>query len=176
MTRDLKHRTPPAKTPQRRFPRWLIGGVLFIGLGLALRGLVEGAHPTRPPASPAEQLPTPKEASFGFFRILEDREQRVAEQEIQAEARHLRTGKPSRAGAFSLLLGTFRHRAELESMRRQLAAYETLTPKAEEIRLTFSTWYRLSLGPYGHLADAIKVRRFLKAQGLDSVVTTPLPP
>ena len=176
MTRDLKHRTPLTKPPRAQPRRWLIGGLLLLGLGLTLKALIGGSNPTLPLPSSAQDPSPPREATFGFFRILEDREQQVGEQDLQAEARNLRNGRASRAGAFSLLLGTFRHRAEMESIRRQLAGYKTLTPRAEEIQLTFSTWYRLSLGPYGHLADAIKVRRFLKAQGLDCVVTTPLPP
>jgi cell division protein FtsN len=38
------------------------------------------------------------------------------------------------------------------------------------IKIENATWYRVKIGPYGTLADADKVRQYLRGNKIDSIV------
>lgn len=177
MTRDLKHRAPSGKTHRERRGRTslILGGLILLGAGALGLATKQFSSPTPPPAKPEEPAVLGGDSSpFTYFRMLEDRERQVDETEIQHDARSIRNGRTSTQGRFSLLLGTYRTREEAEGVRQDVRRYEPLSPQGERIHLQFSTWYRVTLGPYGQLSDAVKVRQFLRAQGQDSIITTPL--
>lgn len=174
MARDVKHRIPafrPEKRKTRRIP------VSFLGLSIA--GLVILAFLISKWAAapgilepPITRDARPEEAQFAYFRLLEDRENRVTESTISEEQRNIRLGKGATQGEFSLLIGTYKTREIAESVRNQLYAFEALKPRMEEVTLEFASWYRLKLGPYGTLRDANQVRLFLRDQGIDSIIET----
>lgn len=176
MPRDLKHRatySTPAKTS--------IGSKILLTGALALLaasvGLSLWNHETLQALKTrlGETLKTTA-PQFGYYRSLEDRERRVSEAEIQEDARQIRSGNPSVSGQYTLLVGTYKSKDELESMQKKLRAFRGLGPKSERVQLEFSSWYRVRLGPYGKLQEAVEVRSFLKNQGIDSIIETPLPP
>lgn len=115
---------------------------------------------------------SPEEARFGYFRLLEDRENRIPESQISEEQRNIRLGKSPTQGAFSLLVGTYKTRDQADAIRQQLSDFDALKPKMEEVTLEFASWFRLKLGPYGTLQDANQVRLFLREHGIDSILET----
>lgn len=174
MARDVKHRIP-AFRPEKRKPRWkpfALMGILLIGLGALVTWTLKWTSSTENPESPITRSAIPEEAHFGYFRLLEDRENRVSESRISEEQRNLRLGQEPTRGEFSLLVGTYKTRDKAESVRQQIFKFEALKPRMEEITLEFASWYRLKLGPYGNLRDANQVRLFLREHGIDSIIET----
>ncbi len=178
MARDVKHRIPAFRNNKRK-PRstlLILLGLLLLGLGILFYLVTQwSASPEPPPESPPPQRATADGVQFSYFRLLEDRENRVSENQINEEQRNIRLGKGPTPGSFSLLIGSFKTRDKAEAARRQLYAFEALKPKMEEVTLEFASWYRLKLGPYGNLRDANQVRLFLRNQGIDSIIETDEP-
>lgn len=54
-------------------------------------------------------------------------------------------------------------------MKAQLARLK-VKAKLEMIKLENTAWYRVKIGPYASLADADKVRQYLRSHQIDSVV------
>ncbi len=175
MARDVKHRIPAFRNDKRK-PRsklLILLALLLVALGILFSLVTKWrASPELPPESPPPQSTKTDGVQFSYFRLLEDRENRVSESQINEEQRNIRLGKGPTPGSFSLLIGSFKTRDKAEATRRQLYAFEALKPKMEEVTLEFASWYRLKLGPYGNLRDANQVRLFLRAQGIDSIIET----
>jgi cell division protein FtsN len=174
MARDVKHRIP-AFRPEKRKPRWkpfALVGLLLAGSGSLVTLTSKWSATSENPEPTMAQSALPEDAHFGYFRLLEDRENRVPESQISEEQRNLRLGKEPTPGEFSLLVGTFKTRDKAESVRQQIFEFEALKPRMEEVTLEFASWYRLKLGPYGNLRDANQVRLFLRDHGIDSIIET----
>ncbi|MEY4684038.1 MAG: hypothetical protein RLZ25_497 [Pseudomonadota bacterium] len=174
MARDVKHRIP-AFRPERRKPRvnlLLLLGLSVVGVGILATLLSKWSVSTEKSEPAITQSTPPDEAHFAYFRLLEDRENRVPENRISEEQRNIRLGKGATSGEFSLLIGTYKTRDKAESVRNQLSAFDALKPRMEEVTLEFATWFRLKLGPYGNLRDANQVRLFLRDHGIDSIIET----
>ena len=147
---------------------------LILILGATALGVVFWKSYTPIKESLLQALAQPPLPQFGYFRALEDRERIISEAEIQDEARSIRNGNPALTGEFTLLVGTYKTRGDIDAIRQRLNAFERLNPKLEQVHLEFSSWFRVKLGPYGKLQEAVQVRSFLKTQGIDSVIETPL--
>lgn len=174
MARDVKHRIPAFRA-QKRKPRrqlFILSGLLVAGLWTLTSLISKWSTSPEHHELPSEQSAAAEEARFAYFRLLEDRETRVPESQINEEQRNIRLGKEPTSGEFSLLIGTYKTRDQAESVRKQLYGFDALKPKMEEVTLAFASWYRLKLGPYGTLKDANQVRLFLRNNGIDSIIET----
>lgn len=180
MPKDLKHRVPSfrKKKPRRvdaRLGVALFGGLLFAAiLASGLQRLITTPHTA--PAWLTRMLATPSvpEPGFRFFKLLPDGERLITEAAINAEHRETRLGKPPTAGQFFLQAGSFIHKEQAEDLKARLETQERLKPRLEMIKLDYVTWYRVKLGPYRTLADADRVRLFLRERQLDSIIQTPV--
>lgn len=178
MARDVKHRIPAFRTERRKPQRklLLLLGLLVGGLAISALLISKGSPPSPPlQETTVTQASRPEEAHFAYFRLLEDRENRVSESQINEEQRNIRLGKGATLGEFSLLIGTYKTRDQAESVRKQLHEFDALKPKMEEVTLEFASWYRLKLGPYASLREANQVRLFLRNNGIDSIIETAKP-
>ncbi len=173
MAKDLKHRIPAYRNTKRRsgvFRRISILGLLCALLGVALTYALRSEKQDGGPVLAKEKRTEKPLPLFSYFRILEDREATVPENQVSEDQRNLRLGKSTQKGSFCLLIGTYKSRNEAEAMKAQLASFDALKPRMEEVTLEFASWFRLKLGPYGTLNDANMVRLFLRDQRIDSIL------
>jgi cell division protein FtsN len=117
----------------------------------------------RTPATP--QQPEPR---FTFYKILPEKEVIIPESEIKTMKREESLGKKPEA-AYLLQAGSFTSQQEAEKLKARLAEIK-VKAKLEMIKLENTAWYRVKVGPYATLADADKVRQYLRANKIDSIV------
>lgn len=126
----------------------------------------------KPPAAAVDQpAPTPHvEPRFTFYKVLPEKEVIVAESEIKALKREEESeGKAAKGGVYMVQAGAFTKREEADRLRAQLAQIN-VKAKLEMIQLDNTSWFRVKVGPYATLADADKVRQYLRSNRIDSVV------
>jgi cell division protein FtsN len=111
---------------------------------------------------------SPPEPRFSFYKILPEKEVIVAENEIKAMKREESQGKKP-AAAYLLQAGSFASQQEAEKLKARLAELK-VKARLEMIKLDNTAWYRVKIGPYATLADADKVRQYLRGNKIDSIV------
>jgi cell division protein FtsN len=112
---------------------------------------------------------TPQEPRFTFYKILAEKEVIIPESEIKSIKREESLGKPPETGVYMLQAGSFTKPQDAERLKAQLAQIR-INAKLEMIKLDNATWYRVKVGPYATLADADKVRQYLRGNKIDSIV------
>lgn len=126
-----------------------------------------------PPAASQAAPPQPQphvEPRFSFYKVLPEKEVIIAESEIKALKREEESeGKGAKGGVYMVQAGAFTKREEADRLRGQLAQMN-IKAKLEMIQLDNIAWYRVKVGPYATLADADKVRQYLRSNRVDSVV------
>jgi cell division protein FtsN len=127
-----------------------------------------------PPAAATGQAAPPPphvEPRFSFYKVLPEKEVIIAESEIKALKREEESqGKvPTKVGVYMVQAGAFTKREEADRLRGQLAQMN-IKAKLEMIQLDNTAWFRVKVGPYATLADADKVRQYLRSNRVDSVV------
>jgi cell division protein FtsN len=129
----------------------------------------EGNKPTG--QSPEQKTETikPREPRFTFYKILPEKEVIIPESEIKIIKREESRGSRPIAGLYLVQAGSFDNLRNAEQLKADLAKIK-IKAKIEKIEIENSTWYRVKLGPYATLADADKIRAYLRAKGIDSVV------
>lgn len=111
----------------------------------------------------------PTEPRFTFYKILPEKEVIIPESEIKTIKREeSRASKPV-AALYLVQAGSFDNLRNAEQLKADLAKIK-IKAKIEKIEIENSTWYRVKLGPYATLADADKIRAYLRAKGIDSIV------
>ncbi|CAL1240361.1 SPOR domain-containing protein [Candidatus Methylocalor cossyra] len=139
----------------------------------------EAAAPAKPnpPPSPSPKdtpqndgktAPIP-EPRFTFYKILAEKEVIIPESEIKTLKREESLGKKPPAGTYLVQAGSYTSQQEAEKVKAQLARLK-VKAKLEMIKLENTAWYRVKIGPYASLADADKVRQYLRSHQIDSVV------
>ena len=143
------------------------------------------ANPVALPAKPAEAKPGVKkpdkandanpgsatlaEPRFTFYKILPEKEAIVPESEItnlkQAESQ----GNKPRAGQYLLQAGSFANPQDAVKMKEKLTALK-IKSHIENVKIENAAWNRVKIGPFTSLADADKVRTYLRNNQIDSVV------
>ncbi|CAI8847991.1 SPOR domain-containing protein [Methylocaldum szegediense] len=121
--------------------------------------------------SPEQKTETikPREPRFTFYKILPEKEVIIPESEIKIIKREeSRSSKPP-AGLYLVQAGSFDNLRNAEQLKADLAKIK-IKAKIEKIEIENSTWYRVKLGPYATLADADKIRAYLRTKGIDSIV------
>jgi cell division protein FtsN len=122
-----------------------------------------------PPDSEAPEPPAPPpEPRFSFYKLLPEKEVVIAENEIKAMKREESQGKKPGA-AYLLQAGSFTRQEDAEKLKARLAEVK-IKAKLEMIKLDNTAWYRVKIGPYATLADADKVRQYLRGNRIDSIV------
>ncbi|MEW6037289.1 MAG: SPOR domain-containing protein [Pseudomonadota bacterium] len=204
MPKDYKHRVPGYRQARRRQKRgWLAAGVaaacLAAGGGtyVILSRHAETAAVVPPPEAKAGQaqseqtankteaksletpVPTPgKKANpprFTFYKILSEKEEIIPEAEIRTIKREEEQGKSPPGGGYIVQAGSYRSRADAEKMRADLIRLK-VKARLESVKIENVEWFRVKVGPYDSLADADRLRSFLKKNGIDSVVQKMTPP
>ena len=129
--------------------------------------------PKSPPAqnpdeSTIARASKPPEPRFMFYKILPEKEVIIPESEIKIMKREESLGKKPET-AYLLQAGSFIAQHDAEKLKARLAEIK-IKARLEMIKLDGTAWYRVKIGPYATLADADKVRQYLHANKIDSVV------
>ena len=113
-------------------------------------------------------LPPPHEPRFSFYKLLPEKEIVVGESDIKTLKREEIQGRKS-TSTFLLQAGSFTNQADADRLKAKLAEIN-VKAKLEMIKLDNTAWYRVKVGPYATLADADKVRQYLRGNHIDSIV------
>lgn len=135
------------------------------------KGRKAASRDKTPPDDQAAVTPVPSpppEPRFSFYKILPEKEVIVAENEIKAMKREESQGKKPVA-AYLLQAGSFASQQEAEKLKARLAEIK-VKARLEMIKLDNTAWYRVKIGPYATLADADRVRQYLRGNKIDSIV------
>jgi cell division protein FtsN len=119
-----------------------------------------------------EQKPQPikpREPRFTFYKILPEKEVIIPESEIKTIKREESRGKQPTTALYLVQAGSFDNLQGAEQLKADLARIK-IKAKIEMIEIENSAWYRVKIGPYATLADADKVRAYLRKKGIDSIV------
>jgi len=119
-----------------------------------------------------EQKPQPakpREPRFTFYKILPEKEVIIPESEIKTIKREESQGSKPTVALYLVQAGSFDNLQSAEQLRADLAKIK-VKAKIEMIEIENSAWYRVKIGPYATLADADKVRAYLRKKDIDSVV------
>lgn len=128
------------------------------------KGAGNGKQPD--PAHAPTAIPEPR---FSFYKILGERESIIPENEIKTMKREEEAQGKKPETAYLLQAGSFTSQADAEKLKARLAEIR-VKAKLEMIKLDNTTWFRVKVGPYATLADADKVRQYLRSNKIDSVV------
>ena len=109
------------------------------------------------------------EPRFTFYKILPEKEAIIPESEItnlkQAESQ----GNKMRTGQYLLQAGSFANPQDAVKMKEKLTALK-IKSHIENVKIENAAWNRVKIGPFTSLADADKVRTYLRNNQIDSVV------
>jgi cell division protein FtsN len=123
-------------------------------------------------AQKPEQKPQPikpREPRFTFYKILPEKEVIIPESEIKTIKREESQGSKPTAALYLVQAGSFDNLQNAEQLKGDLAKIK-IKAKIEMIEIDNSAWYRVKIGPYATLADADKIRAYLRKKGIDSIV------
>jgi len=119
-----------------------------------------------------EQKPQPikpREPRFTFYKILPEKEVIIPESEIKTIKREESRGNQPTTALYLVQAGSFDNLQGAEQLKADLAKIK-IKAKIEMIEIENSAWYRVKIGPYATLADADKVRAYLRKKDIDSIV------
>ncbi len=180
------------KSHQRRGPdvRRLreFGYGLLCGIGVAALAFI---YLARAPSEPRERGDAPRpdphraapanaEASataaggsagnkYDFYDMLPNFEVVVPEKDKEVKRDLPAAAKIERPGVYVLQAGSYRHEADAERVRAQLAL-QGVTAKVQRVAIDADVWHRVRIGPIGNLDELNRVRRQLRAAEVDALV------
>ncbi len=166
---------------------WLLGGIL-IGLGTAVALMLKGYLPELKQHMPSvdgkssgtdesaliegdsSDAVSPKKPRYDFFTVLPEMEVVVPEQELsrKAEPEHGNTSSRSQ-DSYILQVGSFRHAADAEQMKAQLALLGSVA-SVQTVTVNSETWHRVRIGPFIGARKADEMRRMLSDNRIDTLV------
>jgi cell division protein FtsN len=122
------------------------------------------------PQPEEETMPPPplQEPRFTFYKLLPEKEVVIAENEVKTMKREESQGKKPE-GTYLLQAGSFTSQQDAEKLKARLAEIR-IKARLEMIKLDNTAWYRVKIGPYASLADADKVRQYLRSNRIDSIL------
>ncbi len=194
MVRDYK---PASRRGRKRrgasggAPGWAWGlAGLSAGLLVALLVWLKGATPPPRPEAPKTASGQPPDKPdpaaekgadaasskirFSFYTVLKESEVMVPETELPPPGRAATEAEPAEKralppGSYKVQAGSFRHRAEAETRKAELALLG-VHASIEPVRFDGQAWYRVLAGPYDTPGDAAAVRQALAREGIDTMV------
>ncbi len=117
---------------------------------------------------PAEPPPSKPEPRFTFYKILPEKEAIIPESEIKNLKHEESLGKKP-AVQYLLQAGSFPNGQDAEKLKARLSALK-IKSHVENVKIENVAWSRVKIGPFSSLADADRVRLYLRSNQIDSVV------
>jgi cell division protein FtsN len=122
-----------------------------------------------PDAKPPEAAAKPPEPRFTFYKILPELEAIVPESEIKTLKREESLGKKPASVKYLLQAGSFTNPQDAEKLKARLSALK-IKSHIETVKIDSTAWNRVKIGPFNNMADADRVRAYLRNNQMDSVV------
>lgn len=192
MARDYKDRANkrkrPAKQTQATVAWWKWGLVicliaLFIGFLVFLQNSVPKEksgqqtkkHSTiqkiakKAKTSSKKKKIEPEEPRFDFYTILPETEIVVPDYEINTRSREEQFGK-RKTSKYLMQAGSFRQFSEADKLRARLALMG-IESRVEKAKVGSVTWNRVKIGPYSNSSSISVIKKRLKQNGIDIIVT-----
>lgn len=123
---------------------------------------------SKEPAKPAQNA-KPPEPRFTFYKILPEKEAIIPESEITNLKREESQSKRPSAAQYLIQAGSFASPQEAVKLKEKLSALK-IKSHIENVKIENVAWNRVKIGPFSSLADADKVRTYLRNNQIDSVV------
>jgi len=120
-------------------------------------------------AKPKHQNKQPEEPRFDFYTILPETEIEVPDYEINTRSREERVGK-AKASKYILQAGSFRNFVEADKLRARLALIG-IESRVEKAKVGSVVWNRVKMGPYSRSSSVSLIKKRLKNNGIDAIVT-----
>lgn len=190
MPRDYKDRAGTAKKKNQQqasvvWWKWLLI-VLLIALFVAFLFFLRGSgseiekqtkqvsplsdvKKLKKAATPKHQNKEPVEPRFDFYTILPETEIEVPDYEINTRSREERIGK-AKASKYILQAGSFREFTEADKLRARLALIG-IESRVEKAKIGRVVWNRVKIGPYSRSSSISLIKKRLKNNGIDAIVT-----
>ena len=118
---------------------------------------------------PSEPAAKPPEPRFTFYKILPELEAIVPESEIKTLKHEESLGKKTPTVKYQLQAGSFTNAQDAEKLKARLSALK-IKSRIETVKIENAAWNRVKIGPFNTMADADRVRTYLRGNQLDSVV------
>ena len=126
----------------------------------------EGQKPGQEANAAVVKAPEPR---FTFYKILPEKEAIIPESEIKSLKQQESQGKRPQAGQYLLQAGSFANPQDAVKMKEKLTSLK-IKSHIENVKIENTAWNRVKIGPFNSLADADKVRTYLRNSQIDSVV------
>jgi len=183
MARDYKYRANQSKRkPQQTKVAWwkwvlvlLLISVFIFFLVFLDNSAPEENNKTLPvskkskPTKPKRQNKKPEQPRFDFYTILPETEIIVPDYEINTRSREEQLGK-SKSTKYLMQAGSFRDFSEADKLRARLALMG-IESRVEKARVGNATWNRVKMGPYSQSSSVSTIKKRLKSNGIDVIVT-----
>ena len=111
----------------------------------------------------------PPEPRFTFYKILPEKEAIIPESEIKNLKNQESLSKKPQAGQYLLQVGSFANPLDAANLKGRLSDLK-IKSHIENVKIENTAWNRVKIGPFKSLADADKVRTYLRNNQVDSVV------
>lgn len=148
-----------------------LGVVVGLGLATAVGLMRPSTHPMGPQAQSNEVIaPLEEELApprrYEFFSVLPEVERVVPEREIEQA---IADQNPEPSKTYRLQAGSFRSRADAESLRAQITLLG-LSAEVQSVTVDDESWHRVRVGPFDSARAADGARRRLQDNGMEALV------
>lgn len=118
---------------------------------------------------PKHQNKKPEEPRYDFYTILPETEIVVPDYEINTRSREEQLGK-RKESQYIVQAGSFRQYIEADRLRARLALMG-IESRVEKATVGNVIWNRVKMGPYKHSSSISVIKKRLKKNGIDVIVT-----
>lgn len=118
---------------------------------------------------PKHQDKKPEQPRFDFYTILPETEVIVPEYEIKTRQREEKIGK-AKPTKYLIQAGSFKDFTEADKLRARLALMG-IESRVEKAKIGDTVWNRVKMGPYKRSASVLTIKKRLKSNGIDVIVT-----
>lgn len=193
MSRDYKNRAASQKNkkPQQQgsiaWWKWLVIVLLITVFAMFLSFLKNSTPETvkeektqTKTTLPKSTTKTPKhqdqpiiKPKYDFYTILPETEIIVPDNEIKIRGREEFLGKRNK-GNYNVQAGSFRHFNEADKLKAKLA-FMGIESRIEKATVGGVTWNRIKMGPFSSSSQVSILKKRLKKNGVDIIVTEAKP-
>jgi len=178
MPRDYKNRASSKKQPQAPqqgvvWWKWLL---IFLLIALFVVFLFFLSHSNPKTEKQVTTVETkikakkkPEEPRYDFYTILPETEIVVPDYEINTRSREEQLGK-RKESKYIVQAGSFRQFIEADRLRARLALMG-IESRVEKATVGNAVWNRVKMGPYKHSSSISVIKKRLKQNGIDVIVT-----